>query len=154
MTWELRPKLAKALLHLRDVPRALRLAWDAAPTWTALSVALLLIQGILPVATVWLSRSLVNSLVAALRAGHDSPNVHNAVVAAILLGLAALADEALRALSSWVRTNQGELVQDRAEEGRLRLGDPEEAAEEAAVEQLFSSTGSLSLDTTRKRRNG
>jgi len=24
----------------------------------------------------------------------------------------------------------------------------------AAVEQLFSSTGSLSLDTTRKRRNG
>ena len=112
MNWELRAKLAKAVRQLRDVPRALRLAWDAAPRWTVASAALLAIQGLLPVATVWLSRSLVNGTVAALRSGAESRNIRSAVISALLLGSAALAGEALRSLSAWVRTNQGELVQD------------------------------------------
>jgi ATP-binding cassette subfamily B protein len=112
MNRELPAKLAKALRQLRDVPRALRLAWDAAPRWTAASVALLAIQGLLPVATVWLSRSLVNATVAALRSSGDARNLRPAVISAVLLAAAALTGEALRSLSSWVRTNQGELVQD------------------------------------------
>jgi ATP-binding cassette subfamily B protein len=112
MNRELRAKLTKALRQLRDVPRALRLAWDAAPRWTALSAVFLAIQGLLPVATVWLSRSLVNSTIAALRSGGESRNVRSAVLSALLLGTVSLAGEALRSLSTWVRTNQGELVQD------------------------------------------
>src|ERR1700733_5672371 len=112
MNQELRAKLAKAFRQMRDVPRALALAWNAAPRWTAASVALLAVQGLLPVATVWLSRSLVNATVAALHAGGDSRNIRTAVVSALLLGVAALAGEALHSLSGWVRTNQGELVQD------------------------------------------
>ncbi|MGA2119300.1 MAG: ABC transporter ATP-binding protein [Bryobacteraceae bacterium] len=112
MNPELRAKLAKAVRQLRDVPRALRLAWNAAPRWTAASAALLAVQGLLPVATVWLSRSLVNGTVAALRSGGDWRNVRGALASAILLGAAALAGETLHSLSTWVRTNQGELVQD------------------------------------------
>ena len=105
-------KLVKAIRQLRDVPRALRLAWDAAPRWTAASAALLAIQALLPVATVWLSRSLVNGTIAALRSAGDARSLRPAILSALLLGAAALGGEAVRSLSVWVRTNQGELVQD------------------------------------------
>jgi ATP-binding cassette subfamily B protein len=104
----LRAKFAKALGHLRDVPRALRLAWDAAPNWTFASVALLVHQGLLPVATVWLSRNLVNGIVTALRTHVTRP----AIVAALLLAAVALTSEILRSLAAWVRSNLGERVQD------------------------------------------
>jgi ATP-binding cassette subfamily B protein len=100
MNPHLRAKLAKALRQLHDVPRALRLAWDAAPRWTSVSVVLLAIQGLLPVATVWLSRSLVNATVAALRSCSDARNLRPAVLSALLLGAVALAGEALRSLSA------------------------------------------------------
>jgi ATP-binding cassette subfamily B protein len=112
MNRELRAKLANAIRHMRDVPRALRLAWDAAPHWTALSAVFLAIQGLLPVATVWLSRSLVNGTIAALRSAGESRNVRSAVISALLLGTVSLAGETLRSLSTWVRSNQSELVQD------------------------------------------
>ena len=96
----------------RDVPRALRLAWDAAPGWTAASAALLFAQGLLPLATVWLSRSLVDATVAAIRTGAGWRHAHAAIAAAILIAVVALAGEILRSLAGWVRTNQGELVQD------------------------------------------
>lgn len=107
-----RSALAKIIRHLRDVPRALRLVWDAAPRWTLWSAVIIAAQGLLPVASVCLSRSLVNSTITALRHGTNSPSVRNAVIAATLLGAVALAGEILRSLGNWVRSNQGELVQD------------------------------------------
>ena len=112
MQGELRTKFDQAGRHLRDVPRALYLAWEAAPRWTAASAGLLVLQGLLPVATVWLSRSLVNATVAVLRSGADSRNVRAAVVSALLLAAVAVTGEALHSLFAWVKTNQGELVQD------------------------------------------
>jgi ATP-binding cassette subfamily B protein len=106
---EIRAKLAKAVLHFRDVPRALRLSWDAAPAWTAASAFLLAIQGLLPLATVTLSRSLVNATLAAVRGRH---NVRPAILSAVLIALVALANEVCRSVGGWVRTNQGERVQD------------------------------------------
>src|SRR5580704_14900986 len=104
----LRTKLSNALRHARDVPRAIRLAWNAAPGWTAGSAALLVAQGLLPLATVWLSRSLVDATVAAIRTGVGWRNAHAAIFAAILIAAVALAGEILRSVAGWVRTNQGE----------------------------------------------
>lgn len=42
---------------------------DAAGRWTIVWIALLVVQGLLPLATVWLTRSLVDGLVAGVRAG-------------------------------------------------------------------------------------
>ena len=42
---------------------------DAAGRWTIVWIALLVVQGLLPLATVWLTRSLVDGLVAGIRAG-------------------------------------------------------------------------------------
>ena len=108
----LKDKLASAPRQLRDIPRTLQLAWDSAPRWTTASVALIAIQGLLPVATVWLSRTLVNATVAALKSGGNAQDIRAAIIAALLLGAAAFAGEALHSLSAWVRTHQSDLIQD------------------------------------------
>src|SRR5439155_14371797 len=46
--------------------RTLGLVWRAAPGWTAAWVALLVAQGFLPVAIVYLTRPLVNGITAAV----------------------------------------------------------------------------------------
>jgi ATP-binding cassette subfamily B protein len=99
-------------VQLPYLPRALGLAWGAARQWTLLWGVLLLVQGLLPVATVYLSRLLVNSLVAAYRTGADWQSVRPAVGWAVAMGLVLLLGEGLRSASALVRSAQSELVHD------------------------------------------
>jgi len=72
----------------------------------------LLVQGVLPVATVYLTRTVVNRLVPAVRAGGSWESLQPLIVAAVLMGAVLLAGEALRGIAGWLRTAQSELVQD------------------------------------------
>jgi len=63
--------IRRAAHLLADLSRALRLVWRAAPGWTVTWTILLLVQGFLPVATVYLTRPLVNGIVAGVRSGGD-----------------------------------------------------------------------------------
>ena len=65
----IKTRLNKATGQLRYLPRTISLVWAAAPGYTLTCAVLLIVQGILPVATVYLTRALVNSLVAAIRVG-------------------------------------------------------------------------------------
>lgn len=102
-------KLRKAVAQLPHLPRALELIWSAAPGWTCIWAVLLIMQGLLPVATVYLTRSLVNGLVLALRTHSSWQQV---LVMATVMGAIMLLSELLRGISGWVRTAQAELVQD------------------------------------------
>ena len=62
-------KLRSALSRLPYLARALGLVWAASRGWTVAWLALLVIQGLLPAATVYLTRALVNSLVAVVDSG-------------------------------------------------------------------------------------
>jgi len=68
-------KLEKARAQLPYLPRALALVWSAARPWTASWLVLLIVQGLLPVAIVYLTRALVNSLATALGSGSSWQNV-------------------------------------------------------------------------------
>lgn len=105
-------RLRRFVLHLRLLPAALALVWRAAPLWSCLWAALLLLQGLLPLVTVYLSRSLVDGLVAAARAGGAWQAARGPLLAAGLIAAAALLAELLRAAGGWVRTQATELVQD------------------------------------------
>ncbi len=105
-------KLRYAAAQLRHLPGALGLVWTAARGWTAGWVALLVGQGLLPLATVCLTRPLVDGLVAAVRTGGDWPEVRRVLLLAALMAAALLLAEALRVAASWVRANQSELIQD------------------------------------------
>ncbi|MEP7260193.1 MAG: ABC transporter ATP-binding protein [Usitatibacter sp.] len=106
-------KLARAGLQLHFAPRAFGLAWKAARGWTALWLALLLAQGVLPAAVVYLTRELVNGLAGVVAAGGlESPALTPTLVAAATIGLLLLLGEALHGAADWVRAAQARHVED------------------------------------------
>lgn len=105
-------KLGLAAAELSRLPRALKLAWAAARLWTAAWGALLVLQGLLPVSNVYLTRPLVNRIVAAVKTGGTWESIRPAVMIGILIAAIALLSEILRSATVWVRTHQSELVQD------------------------------------------
>jgi ATP-binding cassette subfamily B protein len=106
------PRLRKALAQLPYLPQTLSLVWTAARGWTAAWGVLLLLQGLLPVATVYVTRRLVNSLVEAIRAGGSWEHLRQALLLVALMAAIQLALQLLRSATVYVRTAQSELVQD------------------------------------------
>jgi len=70
------------------------------------------VQGLLPVATVYLTQQLVDSLVAALGAGADWQKILPTLTLVALMGGILLLTQVLGSLLTWVRTVQSELVKD------------------------------------------
>jgi ATP-binding cassette subfamily B protein len=108
----IRSKISGALAQLPYLPRALALVWSASKALTAVWVVLLVVQGLLPIATVYLTRSLVNWLAAAVRAGGSRADIRPGLVIAAMMAAVLLAAEILRSITTWIRTAQSELVQD------------------------------------------
>jgi ATP-binding cassette subfamily B protein len=94
------------------VPRALALVWESARGWTLAWAALLVLQGLLPAATVWLTRALVDGLVAAIKDGAGWATVRPTLLLAGLMAGILLLGELLRGAVGWIRAVQSELVQD------------------------------------------
>ncbi len=105
-------KLRRGLSLLPHFPRTLGLVWAAAPGWTLAWVVLLAVQGLLPVATVTLTRAVVDSLVSALRRGATWPAVWPSLLPLGLMAAVLLASEILNSAGGWVRASLSELVQD------------------------------------------
>lgn len=101
--------------HLRVLPKSIALVWAATPGWTALWLLLILVQGVLPVALVYLTKAVVDSLTVAL-ANSDSDFLSESAYQSFYL-LAAMAGlllltAALRSVMRWVQTAQSESVKD------------------------------------------
>jgi ATP-binding cassette subfamily B protein len=105
-------KLRNAWARLPLLPRALALVWAAARGWTLGWAALLVIQGLLPVATVYLTRQVVDGLAAAVGSRGDWAQVSSTLAPVGLLLIVMLASRLFGSLSGWIRSAQSELVQD------------------------------------------
>jgi ATP-binding cassette, subfamily B, bacterial len=103
----LKSKLRKALAQLPYLPRALKLVWAVARPWTIAWIVLMIVQGLLPVAVVYLTKLVVDGVVSTLRNGSSWP-----VMPVLLLGGVLLLMEVVRNAINWVRTVQAELLQD------------------------------------------
>ena len=100
----LNSKLRKALAQLPNLPRALALVWQVARPWTTAWIVLLIVQGLLPAAIVYLTKLVVDGIVAA--------DVRHVLTRLLLLGGLLLLMEVVRNAINWVRTVQAELLQD------------------------------------------
>ena len=98
--------------QLPYLPQTLKLVWQAAGTWTLAWVFLLLLQGVLPLATVYLTKVVVDVLVQALRSGGNWQEVGPLVLWGGLLAGILLLTELLLNLSQWLRATQADMVQD------------------------------------------
>lgn len=105
-------KLRKALAQLPYLPRALNLVWEVAQPWTIAWIVLLIVQGLLPAATVYLTKLIVDGVVAAGKSGGSWTNVSRVLTFLLLLGGILLLMEVVRNSINWVRTVQAELLQD------------------------------------------
>jgi ATP-binding cassette subfamily B protein len=102
----------KALAHTSNWPRTFRLIWQAAPRWTTLWAILLVVQGLLPAASVYLTKLSIDSLVAAMSAGGAWEKVRLAVIMLALTAGVMLLSELLQGVVELVRIAQSELIQD------------------------------------------
>ncbi|MCA9992192.1 MAG: ABC transporter ATP-binding protein, partial [Anaerolineales bacterium] len=105
-------KLRGATGQLPYIPQDLGLVWAASRGWTLAWLGLLIIQGLLPAATVYLTRALVNSLAAAVAAGGGWPALQPTVLLAALMAALLLLETLLGSAAGWLRTIQAERVQD------------------------------------------
>jgi ATP-binding cassette subfamily B protein len=73
---------------------------------------LLVIQGILPLAIVFLTRSIVNQMLAAAAAHGAWTTIRPLLISAAVMAGAMLLSQTLQTAAEWVRTAQSELIQD------------------------------------------
>lgn len=105
-------KLRKGQAQFLYLLRALLLVWSAARGWMLAWLVLLIIQGFLPVAIVYLTRILVDSLVAVVEAGGTWESIRPMLFSVVLMATVMLLKELLRSLSNYVRMVQSERVTD------------------------------------------
>lgn len=105
-------RLGSAIAQLSYLPQTLRLVWSASRYWTLAWIVLLVIQGLLPVATVYLTRLGVNSLVAVAGTGSSWESIQPILIPVVLMAGVLLLTEFLQSAIEWSRTAQSELVQD------------------------------------------
>lgn len=103
--------LLSTLRELRHLPAALGLVRRAAGWRTTVWLVLLVVQGVLPVLSVVLTKLFVDALVAAMKSGQPGA-IRRPLLLAVALATVLLAMEVLRAATRWLRTAQGELVRD------------------------------------------
>ena len=100
------PKLKRFFL----LRRAVRLVWQSAPSWTSASIVLLIVQGVLPLAQLYLLKLIVDAVTAALQ----SPNrqLDNIIWLIVALGAVTLLGALAGSLATLVGDAQAQLVTD------------------------------------------
>jgi ATP-binding cassette subfamily B protein len=96
------------------IPKTVKLVWQATGMWMAAWLALLLLQGVLPVAVVYMTRQAVDSLVWAVKNGGvvGGTGIYKQVFPLAVLAALLVGEQVLRTAAQWVRTVQGERIQD------------------------------------------
>ena len=94
--------------------RVARIVWDAAGWWTATWFAILLVQGLIPAAVVYVTRWVVDAVAAAVGQGIAPETLKMVLVPAAIMGVLLFLQRTLSSLQEWVTVIQSELVQDHA----------------------------------------
>jgi ATP-binding cassette, subfamily B, bacterial len=104
-------KILERLQQVRYIPATLKLIWEAARWYTVAWLILIVLQGLIPLATVYLARPLVNQLVALLGEG-SAEAWWRTILLICLMGGVLLLDELARSVAGWVKIAQAEVTQD------------------------------------------
>lgn len=105
-------KLRSANTIFSHLAKTLNLVWVASRYWTVAWMFLLLLQGLLPAASISLTPQAINALVSVTGSGISAANVEKVIVPVGLMAGIVLVGEILNSTAEWIRTAQSELVQD------------------------------------------
>src|SRR5687768_17257153 len=99
-------------LKIAYLGRVYRLIWAAAGRWTLAWAILLVVQGLLPVGLVYLTKPLVDGVQAALGGGASWTALQPVIFVAVAIGGILLLSELIKVALEWIGVAQSELVQD------------------------------------------
>ncbi len=108
--------MSKRFDNIKHIRQALRLVWGSAPGWTALQGFFVVVQGLLPVAALYLTRQVVDAASLFLAQVPDGRDARPLLVLLPWVAAVALAGWLCRALSSLVVVAQTEAVSDRVQD--------------------------------------
>ena len=91
---------------------AINLIWQSAHRWTIAWLTLIILQGLLPIVNIYLTRDLVNHLVPVSKNNFNNDSLQSILILVIALGIILILSQAVQGLMDWVRTSQSDLVQD------------------------------------------
>ncbi|MFA4965264.1 MAG: ABC transporter ATP-binding protein [Thermoleophilia bacterium] len=99
----------KSVLHLG---RTLRLVWSIAPGWTAVTIALAVVQGVLPLAGLYMIRLIVDAVSEGLSAVDKDAAFQHVAWFILIAGLIGISSALARSVSTLVSEAQGQVVTD------------------------------------------
>jgi len=100
------------LYQLKYVPRALKLVWQAARGWTLLSTILLIVRGVIPAITVFLTKEMVNAMVDVVDSNGDMDTLLLAIPTIALMAATILLRELIGDVQSYVSAVLADRTQD------------------------------------------
>ena len=104
--------LRDRLRYIVRVERAVRLVWESGPKWTVASGILVLIQGVLPLASLYLIKLVIDTVSAGMTDPDTDGALRNVMTYVGLAGLVALLSAAVNALAGRISDEQGQRVVD------------------------------------------
>ncbi len=99
----------RRLLYLR---RALHLVWQSTPSWTIASIALLVVQGILPLLSLYLTKLMVDAVSTGLSATDKAAVLRQVMALIVLAGGVTLVGDLCSAIARFVSDAQSQIVTD------------------------------------------
>jgi len=99
----------KSVLHLG---RTLRLVWSISPGWTLATVALAVVQGLLPLAGLYMIQLIVNAVADGMDAADKGAAFEHVAWLIVIAGGIGLATALARSVSALVGESQGQVVTD------------------------------------------
>ena len=96
----------------QTIPRALRLVWAMAPGWTVISVLLVILLGVLPIAALYLTKLIVDTVTAGLTTPIPTAEFSQVLFYILIAAIIALALAIARSLSALVSEAQSMIVTD------------------------------------------
>lgn len=100
------PNLREKIRHALRVDRAVRFVWQAGPGWAVASLAFSLIQGVMPLASLYLIKLIVDAVTASLALADKTLAVEKVLLYIALAGLIALVTALLQLAAGYVQEVQ------------------------------------------------
>ena len=97
---------------IQNLQRAIGLVWQSAPSWTFASLILLVIQGILPLASLYLMKLLVDAVTTGIATADKATALRTVILLVSLAGITALCGDLCRSWAGYTSEAQSQIVTD------------------------------------------
>ena len=104
--------IKEKIRHSLHLERALGLIWQSAPGWTAANFGLILIQGLLPLVSLYLMKLIVDAVTAGLMAPEKTEALNRVILLIVMAAVVALFAAVCRSLTEIVKETQTQVVTD------------------------------------------